>query len=157
MVAAEGPEGQGTVRARRGRGLAWAAAAWVVAALEVVEPVVVAGRVPVALADPERAPGQAQVCGNPSAVEAARVAGDWEPVAWELVPVGAAQAQGREQELAPEQARGAVGELEAVVEQEVEVLVVPGPGAAEQVVAPAAGRVVALVAALAKEPRLGNG
>ena len=148
MVAAEEPEGRGTVRARLGRGLAWAAAAWVVAAPEVVEPVVVAGRVPVALADPERAPGQAQVCGNPSAVEAARVAGDWEPVAWELVPVGAAQGQ----------ARGAVAELELadrvvrdrVAEQAaVDLVVVLGLGAAEQA--------EALVGARVKERHRENG
>lgn len=150
-MAAEGPEGQGTVRARRGRGLAWVAEEWVVAAPAAVEPAAVAGRGPVAPADLERAVGQARACGNPSAVAAARAAGDWAPVAWEPALVGAALARVQEQVL------GAVAAQEAVVEREVEDLVVPGPEAAEQVVAPEAGRVVALVAARVKERRQENG
>ena len=75
--------GRGTVRARQGRVLAWAAEAWVevapaVAELAAVE-VEVGAEVP---ADPARAVAAARTCGSPAEAVVARAAGDWELEAW---------------------------------------------------------------------------
>ena len=83
-VVAEEQVGRGTVRARKGRALAWAAEAWVeVAQVEVEAEAAVAELVVVevgaeAPADPARAVAAAPICGNPAEAVVVRAAGGWE-------------------------------------------------------------------------------
>ncbi len=101
MVAAEEQAVRGTVRERRDQGLAWAAGAWAVAALEVG-------------AEARAVPERARACGNPAEAVAVRAAGDWEPVV-----SGRALA-----EAAPERAAGQEAAEEQVLAQE-ELVAVP--------------------------------